>query len=286
MSISLLEPLPCGNAIRVFVNPDPGAVFWRVLRRTADVFTGPDDSGAVVVADQSTDNVTLDLKALVNGTPYFYRLYWWDGAAWNATASISATPAASYAGDAIDPLAIVRERLDLGLQAEVAAGRLQPQSGAIPVLKSPYVVSDQVSFPTVFCHLDSFAPAERFLGEDIEPPDHPSGQPWSLFQGFLARNQINIGGVSRLPDERNALRRALTRILQANLEVFAGLGLNLVEFSFGDREELQENSAPLFITGGTFSCIAPSFVVGQVPEITDVDATPNASPVLITRSLP
>lgn len=270
MAITLLEPLAAGNAIRVFITPATGAAYCRVLRRTADAFTGPDDAGAVVVADRFTDNVLLDETALVNGTEYFYRAYSWDGSAWDSPASVSGTPAASYQGDDVDAAEIVRLRLELGLAVEVARGALLPASGVIKVLRSPFMLAENVSFPMVYVHLDSFAPTDRAIGEMVIGPEHLPDGGWQDYEGFVARWAINIGGVSRNANERNDLRRALVRVLQANLPVFAGAGLGLVEFQFGDTEQLQENAAPLFMTGGTFGCISMSFVARGVPEITDV----------------
>ena len=88
MTISAF-PLSAGNAVRVFITPPAGALWWRVLRRTADVFTGQDDAGAVVALADGTDNTALDIAALVNGTAYFYRAYFWDGTAWAAGETVS-----------------------------------------------------------------------------------------------------------------------------------------------------------------------------------------------------
>ena len=273
--ISLLQPVPAGNALRVFVDPPRGARYWRILRRTADAFTGPDDAGAAMVADQCTDNVVLDTTALVNGTEYFYRAYSWLGAGWDDPASVSGTPAASYAGDGCDPLQILVDRLTAGLAVEVARGALKPASGAIKVYKAPFVQSDQIAFPVVFAHYDNWTPVERGLGEWDQPPVRGADGTWTEFEGFLARSTINIGATSRNVDERNDLRRALIRILQANLGVFAGLGLDLVEFNFGDSEMPVEQGAPLYLTGGIFSCVSHSFVAeGPIPAIADVTLLP------------
>lgn len=272
MPISYLEPLSAGNAVRVYMEPPAGALYWRVLRRSADVFTGPDDDGAVVVADDCTDDTVLDLKALVNGTRYFYRMYSWHGAEWSVAPSASTVPAATYQGDAIDPLAIIADRLEAGLAVEVAREALIPQSGIVPVFRAPYALSDQVTFPCVTVHMDSTGPAERGLGEDPVGPMLGIGG-WSEFQGWLARTQINVAGIARSSEERHTLRRALTRILQANLTVFAELGLNQIEFSFSDSEELTEKAAPFYLTGGSLTCIAHSFVAATVPVITDTSVT-------------
>ncbi|HEY0205758.1 MAG TPA: hypothetical protein VGC15_16565, partial [Acetobacteraceae bacterium] len=253
MTISLLEPLMCGNAVRVFIDPPRRALFWRLLRRTADVFTGQDDAGAVVVADNCTDNVWLDTKALVNGTAYFWRLYSWDGASWTASDSATATPAASYEGDDCDPQQVVRDRIEAGLRVEIERGNLLPESGKIPVLKGPFQVADKVVFPTVFVHHDQTAPADRALGEDVAGLDHLDDGDWFESEGWLARTNLNIGMVSTNLDERNALRRAVVRVLQANLGVFAAAGMSLIECSLSDSEDLEAKGVPLFLSGGSFS---------------------------------
>lgn len=272
MPITFLEPVAAGNAVRVFMEPPAGALNWRVLRRTADIFTGADDAGAVVVADDCTDNVVLDLRALVNGTTYFYRLFSWDGTVWTADPSASVVPAASYQGDAIDPIQIIAERLQAGLAVEVLRGDLIPQTGIVPVFTAPYILADQITFPCVTLHMENESPAERGIGDDDVGPTFGAGG-WSEYQGWLARTQINIAGVCRTADERHALRRAMTRILQANLAVFAGLGINQLEWTFADTEELTDKAAPLFMTGGSISCVAHSFVAALVPAITETTAS-------------
>lgn len=272
MPITFLEPIPAGNAIRVYMEPPTGALNWRVLRRTADIFTGADDGGAVVIVDDCTDNVVLDLQALVNGTLYFYRMFSWDGAAWTAEPSVSVIPAASYQGDAIDPIQTIAKRLEAGLAVEVLRGELIPQSGLVPVFTAPVIIAEKITFPCVTLHMENEAPAERGIGDD--PVGATFGADgWSEYQGWLARTQINIAAVARTSDERHAMRRAMDRILKANLAVFAGLGINQLEWTFADSEDLTDKAAPLFMSGGSISCTAHSFVAALVPAITATTAT-------------
>lgn len=276
MAITLIQPLAAGNALRLFISPPRGAVYWRVLRRTADIFAGPYDAGAVLVADKNDDNVILDTLALENGIPVFYRCYSWNGTSWDNPASRTATPAATYQGDDCDVVQILRDRLAEGLAVEVARGTLlpvDPIEGAepIPVVLAPFMLAERVRFPMVSIHLDSFAPTERALGEDISGGAFDEADGFAFTEGFRARVQVNIAGVSRLPDERNALRRCLVRILQANFPVFAAAGIDLPEFSFGDSEQLEDKAAPIFLTAGSFTCQVSSFVIaGHVPPIADV----------------
>ena len=269
-SITLLEPVFSGNAVRVFMDPPRRSLFWRLLRRTADTFTGADDAGAVLVADHCTDNVWLDTKALINGTSYCWRLYSWDGLSWSASDTATATPAATYEGDDCDPQQIVRDRVEAGLRVEIERGNLLPESGKIPVLKGPFQVADKVVFPTVFVHHDQVTPSDRALGEDAVGLGLLDDGDWFETEGWLARTVLNIGIVSLNLDERNALRRAVVRVMQANLTVFAAAGLSLIEFSLTDSEDLESKNVPLFMAGGSFSCVSHSFVGRRVSPVRDV----------------
>ena len=268
-----------GNAIRLFVTPPAGATWWRVLRRTADAFTGPTDAGAVLVADQSTDNAILDAVGLVNGTPYFYRDYAWTGAAWiDPGVSASATPGASYVDDGIDPQTFVRERIEAGLAVEVGMGTLVPGTGAIQVLTAPFAMADNLSLPAVSVHMDNTSPATRAIGEDLfgDVIDPATGNV-NETEGWLARMTLAIVGVSLNSDERIALRRALRRVIIGNLEVFDSIGMVEIEFSQSDAEEFADKNTPLYYTRGTLTFQVPAFIQAAVPPITSVSITATTS---------
>jgi hypothetical protein len=272
--ISLIQPLSVGNAVRVIITPASNAViYWRLLRRTSNAFTGPDDQGAVVVADNTADNMILDAVALVNGTQYFYLDYGWDGTEWIAGTVYTATPATSYQDDGVDPLTIVEGRLSLGLAAQVAAGALSPASGAIQVTTAPFGNPDGVVFPTVSVHVDSVNPIHRALGEEILPDVSFSDGTWPGSEGWFARTTLRISAFSFNGDERNALRRAIRGIIQANLSVFDDACLTENEFSQTDNEDFQSFAAPAYMTVAMFSCTSPAFVQGVVQPITDVTVT-------------
>jgi hypothetical protein len=275
MTITSIWALPVGNALRVYITPPACAVYWRVLRRTADAFTGPDDAGAVVVVDGSTDNAVLDTFDLVNGTTYFYRDYAWVAGAWvDPGVSDSGTPSADYQGDTIDPQSIVRERVELGLAVEVARGALKPASSTIPVLTAPFALADGVTFPVVSVHFETGAPAHRGLGE-VYLGDMAGVLDSNITatEGWLERTVLKVVGVSQNSDERIALRQALLRVIQANLPVFNASAMIEVEFSQADTEQFTEKNVPLYFTEGTFVCLSPAFVQDQVPAITDVTVT-------------
>lgn len=276
--IAMAQPLAVGNAVRLLINPPQGAAYWRVLRRTADAFTGATDSGAVLVADQSTDNGVLDTCGLVNGTTYFWRDYAWVNGAWvDSGASISATPAATYGDQGPDVQAIVRERLALAMAVEVARGTLKPASGSIVVTTAPFALMDGIKFPTISVHMDATAAADRFIGDGLAPGlADLSFSPVVIdeSEGWLAQTTLAIIGVSLNSDERIALREAIRRAVIGNIPVFAAAGILQVGLSQRDTEDLEgSQNAILYRTENTFTCLAPTAVTAQLATVTDVNPT-------------
>jgi len=262
-----------GNALRLVVTPPDGPVWWRVLRRTADAFTGAGDTGAVVVADYCTDNAVLDTQALSNGTAYFYHAYFTaDGVNFTDAPSVSAVPAPSYSDEAADPQLVLVERLAAGMAVEISAGRFEPASGTCPVVTSPYVLADKISFPMISVHLDSVGPEVRGIGEAVFGGIGGLGVP-SDTDGWLSSYNLNAVGVSLNPDERISLRRAMRRVVQANLEIFDAAGMVNIGFAQQDSEDFDANAAPMFMTAGRFTCTAPTSIVYQRPPTADVSST-------------
>ena len=73
--ISMLQPLPIGNAIRIFLTPLNEAKYWRVLRKGSDSFTGYNDTDAILV-HEGDDKTILDSLSLLNNVMAFYRAYY------------------------------------------------------------------------------------------------------------------------------------------------------------------------------------------------------------------
>lgn len=266
-----------GNAIRLILTPPAGASRWRVLRRTADTFSGHDDAGAVLVHD-GRDNNLIDTQALVNGVAYFYRAYWFDGTAWNATLSVSVTPEASVIDWSADVLTKLRERLAAGLAVEVAKGTLRHSRNLIQVLNAP-PLADSVTFPVVTIRLQSETPSEHGIGDDI--PGFVRGDDtyleWGESEGWLSRVTVEICGWSLNPDERLEMRKAIRRIVLANQPVFDDYGWVLIELEQRDQDDFEQFNAPVYQTFGTFSCTAPAVVVGDpVTTIRDIPVTVNS----------
>ncbi|ATI15632.1 hypothetical protein [Bordetella phage vB_BbrM_PHB04] len=269
----MIVPLAVGNALRVFLEPPAGARRWRILRKAADTFTGQDDPNAFLVYE-GDERSALDSQHLQNGTLYHYRAYYWDGAAWTPSATATGTPNSTYEDCSTDVLTVLRDRLALGLQAEVKRGTLRAKDGAIKVLVATPIF-EQTRFPVVSVHLLSESPAERGVGELIVP-DFFDDDDWNEHEGWLAGVQIAFIAWSLNPDERIALRKALRRIIVANLPVFDANGFVKVEIAQQDVDAVSgEYPAPVFQAAGTFNCLAPVIVRDQVDPITDVQLEVN-----------
>jgi hypothetical protein len=274
--ITRIEPIAVGNALRLFLEPATGAVYGRVLRRTADAFTGYNDTGAVLIADRVQDNNLVDVAALTNGTTYFYHSYSFDGAVWSDDGpSVTGTPAATYDDASVDPLSVVLDRLSAGMAIEVARGKLQPQSNSVPVINAPFMLSDGPKFPVVSVHLESSAPDVRAVGEVIDEDDLIDGQVISG-EAWIERTRLNIVAASLNPDERLALRLSVGRVLKANLPVFDSLGMMTVEWSTSDMEDTEAYSAPLYMTAIQFSCLSVAGVTAPTDPITEIQVTGSA----------
>jgi len=265
MPIASIQNLPIGNAIRLFLSPPLTATEWILLRKTTNDITVHTDVAASVI-HHGVDHVVLDTSALLNGTPYFYRVFWFDGTAWTADANTyTATPAATYSADDCDPLSIVRERLELGLIDSVAKGRLQHARNKIQVLNAPPLASD-VAWPVVTIHLVNDAPGNRAMGEFIG--DDEDGDGW------LSAASLRVVGWTLNPDERIALRQELKRIVLANLPVFDALGLYTINFTQSDQDDFETYSAPVYQVDCQFTCEATSAVSGpDAPVIVSIPVT-------------
>lgn len=264
--ISMVQPLPVGNAIRLFLEPPAGAVSWRVLKKGSDTFTDQNDQSAVVVYD-GDERVIVDATVLQNGTLMFYRSFYLlaDGT-WLAGPTATGTPAATYEEYTTDVMTFLRERLEVGLLVEVQRGNLVPEIGYIQVYMAPPSLERDLRFPLVTMHLDSESSAERGLGEDISGDYFDmEGFGWLESEGWLAQVQITVVGWSLNSDERQELRRAIRRVIIANLPVFDSVGMVQVSLSQQDVDAVSgEFNAPLYQVMNSFSCLAPVRVSSRV----------------------
>lgn len=269
--ISQIQQLPAGNALRVFIDPPANALMWRLLRKDADNFVDQNDPAAVLVSD-GTEKYPVDAVNLKNGVLAYYKVYYFNGT-WVASATVSGTPLASYADMTNDVLSFVRERIDVGLQVEVARQVLKPNSGKIDVMTAPPVY-EHTRWPVVSVHVDDDSSGERGLGEIIDPDSfNASDDEWTETEGWLASQKLSIIGWTQNPDERIALRKSLRRIVVANLPIFDSIGMVEINFSQNDAEDFTSYDAAVYQVVCTLSCDAPVVVGHDSSTIHTVETT-------------
>ena len=272
MTIKFVEALASGNAIRFTIKPPNDAASLRLLRRTTGNFTGHDDDGAYLVADQAIEDwdrgslTLVDRSSLANGVTYKYRIYY--DADDDLYEDATATPAAIYQDGGQDVLTVLMDRLTLGLAVEVARGALRPKTGSIAVQNAP-PLWDATPLPVVTVHLANAAMEERGLGEFLSP-DVETETEFFEGEGSLVRVSVNIIGWSLNPDERIALRRVVRRILNANLPIFEDAGFAMVEWTQQDQEDMQSYNVPVYQAVTEFRCLAPEWIESAVSKIEDV----------------
>ncbi|MBE0436223.1 MAG: hypothetical protein IBX56_10515, partial [Methylomicrobium sp.] len=248
----------------------PGASLWVVLRRSDSLFTGLDDIDAITVYS-GNDRFILDTFGLLNGEEVFYRVYYFDGETFiSESETRSAIPGLLFTSMSNDPLMLIRDRLDLGLQDMVAKNTLFHPRGAIPVLISSPLL-EQVVPPLVTLHLGSDISDSRGIGELLETEDLSGiGDD----EGWLSSYQIDVIGWSTNADERNALRNALKHLIIANLPIFEAAGMSTVSFQVSDSEDFQSYQAPMYMANGTLRFVAPTFItmpgVGQIIDVQSI----------------
>ena len=272
-----ISPLAVGNAVQVVVQLPATAVYWLVLRNTTGVFPSFDDPASVTVNQANAGDPLRFIDTVgdpVNGTLYYYQAFYFDGTAWTTDdAPSTATPATSYVDESVDAQSIVRDRVALGIAAEVTRGALNPLVPPIEVLTAPPVF-DQTRWPVISVHLQNEGPHNRALGEDIgnDQLDALTGL-WDNREGWQAKTVLQVVGWSLNPDERIALRKAIRRVIIANLPVFDASLLLEIEFSQADTEDFNSYNAPVYMTVGTFTSVTPLSVNVPTGVITDVTST-------------
>lgn len=273
--IRIVQPLPAGNAIRLFLDPPAGAMAWRILKKSTDSFTGPDDESALIVYE-GDEKVVVDASFLQNEVKVFYRpFYGMVGGIWQAGPTADGTPAADYEEHTTDALSFVRERLEAGLQVEVQRGALSSDIGYVQVYTAPPSLERDLRFPLVTVHLENESPAERGIGDDISGDEFDlAADDWLESEGWLSQVQLTIIGWSLNSDERIELRKAIRRVIIANLPVFDAKGMTQITVSAQDVDAVNgEYGAPLYQVMNSFSCLAPVRVGNRVTPINDIEVT-------------
>ena len=277
--ISTIQNLYAGNALRLYLEPPTDAVAWRILRKGSDSFTDENDASAVVVYE-GDDRVVVDAESLTNDQMAFYRPFYFNGLTWMSGPTNSGTPTAAYEDHSTDVLEFVRDRLERSLLTEVQRGNLTNELGYIQVYTAPPSLERDLRFPLVTIHLDSEGRGESGIGEDI------SGDLYDEFdgsvdqdEGWLANVQLSIIGWSLNSDERIQLRKALRRIVIANLPVFDSRGMIEIDLHQQDVDAVNgEYGAPIYQVMNTFSCMAPVRVRERFDPVGDVITTVTTTP--------
>ena len=273
MSIAMVQPLQAGTALRLFLEPPAGAKYWRVLKMGSDGFGGPEDLDYALIAYEGDERVFVDAEYLQNEVMAFYKpFYRMADDTWLPGATANGTPVALYEEQATDVQSFIRKRLEDGLLEEVKRGNLVTELGYVQVYTAPPALEQNLRFPLVTITLENESPAERALGEDIAADEYDFiGGEWFESEGWLAQVQLSIVGWSLNSDERIELRKALRRIIIANLPIFDAQGMVQVQVSFQDVDALNgEYNVNLYQVMGSFSCLAPVRVGHNVDPIRDI----------------
>lgn len=274
--ITFLKPLPVGNAVRALLAPPEGAEVCRVLRRLDPDFTGEDDAGAVV-AYEGRDSYFVDDHKLKNDTVYFYCPFYRIGSDWEPGDVESVVPVAGLRAIWPDPLEKVRERLEAGLRVEVVEGHLKATAGLVPCFTAPPAY-DGTNFPIMTVHMDNDAPSQRGIGEIVMVDVQDDDGMWREAEGWLSTVRLKIvGWMPQNADVRNKLRLATKMVLVGNLPVFAAAGMDQVEFSQADVEDMESYAVPMYQTITTLTCNAVYLVESRESAIADVTVTATAA---------
>lgn len=268
--IAMVHAPSVGNALRVVLMPPQGVARIVLLRKDADTFAGHDDPDALVIHDGPVVRAVLDTTGLYNGVPVFYRAYYLIGGAWLPTASVRGVPAASFADVSIDPLTIVRNRLDLGLRVYLERGLFSHPMGHIPVMTASPLM-EEIPLPVVTIHVASDSSDQRFIGDIVSREVfNPDAFEWSGFDGWYSRVTLTLVAYCLNADERIALRNAMKTVLMSNMAVFDAEGLMQVDMQFSDQEDFVSYAAPIYMAVCNFSCYAPSAVESVDPAVRNV----------------
>ena len=262
--ITTVQPLYAGNAVRLFVAPPAGSLAWKVLRKTTAAFSGHDDATAYL-AYRGNDAVFIDAAGFGNDAEYFWAVYYTvDNLAWTAGNVHAGTPSAIYQDHTTDVMSFLQQRLEAGLKVECERGNFQAELGYIQVYTAPPALEQGLRFPLVTLHLENEDSADRGLGENISGDAFDAiGFEFEESEGWLASVRLMIIGWSLNSDERIELRKAIRRLVAANLPVFDSFGWITPNLSQQDVDAISgEYSSPIYQVMNTFTCLAPVRVGG------------------------
>ncbi|WCD43980.1 hypothetical protein ECML606-1_000029 [Escherichia phage ECML-606-1] len=277
--ITLILPQSCGNALQVFLQPPAGATAWQVLRLPrSGIKDDMSDPDALIVYEG--DNIAfVDHHFLQNNVKYFYKAFYYVNGVWEPSNENYGTPMATYQDASTDTLQLLRDRLEAGLMVEVERKTLMNELGYIQVFTAPPQMENNLMLPCVTLSLESEEPSERFIGDTINVEYMDEADDMFTEQaGWLADVNISITGWSLNPDERLELRKAIRRVIIANLTVLADAGITLPKLSLSTEDAVSgEYDSPMYLVTGNFNCTAP-IRVGLKSDATIVDVITEVNP--------
>ncbi len=270
MAITYLQDLSrAAAAVYLYLDPPSGPSHLRLARRYDDVFPAlPSGAGNVEIYAGPLTSGVLDWHEVVPGVPHWYAPYYLTGLTWTRGPARSITPTIQTHAPTRDSLDVIRERVEVGLNALVAAGHLRHPRQHFTVLTAPPVLEDAV-FPAVAVHLDQATADQHFIGGFIGNSVTEGGQV-RTDEGWWARYQVQVEAWSLNPDERRLLRRALRDILVAGRDVLELIGLLELEVSLADSEDFQSYNAPLYHTVAKLSYLAPDVIWSEAMPLREI----------------
>lgn len=261
-----VDQIPAGDAAKLSLQADDDITLVRWVRSLANDFVDENDVGLI---REGYELFHYDASAK-NGTVYFYKAYVLDSLSqWIASPVVTITPASGYGGENVDVLTLLMDRLEHGLAVEVGRSTLRHKFGKISVQNAPPLFED-TNFPLVTVHLSRDGPSEYAIGNDMTEFD-VGDDGIEEATGWVASVSVDLIGWSMNPDERIALRKAIKRIVMANLSLFEGLGMTNVEFVQVDAEDLNQYPVPMYQSVGNFSCLVSQYVTNMATKITSAE---------------
>lgn len=277
MTIKYLQDLSrAGAAVYLYLDPPAGPSHLRLVRRYDATFPAlPTGTGNIEVYAGVPTGGILDWHEVVPGAVHWYAPYYLTGATWTLGTAYSITPTIQTHAPTLDSLDVIRERIEVGLNALLADGYLRHPRNQFNVLTAPPVLED-ACFPAVAVHLDQAVADTHFVGGFIGDDTTEDGLQRET-EGWWARYQVQVEAWSLNPDERRLLRRALRDILVSGRDVLELIGLMELEVSLADSEDFQSYNAPLYHTVAKLSYLAPDVVWSESTPLSEI-----ALPVEIT----
>lgn len=270
MAITYLQNLSrAAAAVYLYLDPPIGPSHLRLVRRYDDDFpASPTGAGNIEIYAGPLTAGVLDWHEVVPGVVHWYAPYYLTGLTWTRGDERSITPTIQTHAPTLDSLDVIRERIEVGLNALLADNHLRHPAQHFSVLTAPPLLEDTV-FPAVAVHLNQATTDQHFIGGFIGNSTTEAGQV-RIDEGWWSRYQVQIEAWSLNPDERRLLRRAFRDILVAGRDVLELLGLMELEVTWIDDEDFLPNNAPLYHTAAKLSYLSPDVIWSEGAPLREI----------------